>query len=343
MARDLRPVRRRRTAVTTEFVRASGPSALVRTQLAAHDENVDEELVGRRMVVGVDGSTASLRAARWAAVEAERRGATLDVVHAWMPPFPLNPPDYFADPAPFEAQGAEILDRAMKSLAASGPSAIDTRPVLVREHPSKALVHAGEGADLLAVGSRGRGGFSGLLLGSVSQNCVHHAPCSVAIVHGWSGSEHGRVVVGVDGSPPSYGALRWAVDEAVRRNARLDVVNAYNFLEVVLPMAIAPGIDCEVLDKSSTSLLEQMLGTVIPVHGPRPPEIELIPVHTGAARALLETSVGADLLVVGSRGRGGIRGLMLGSVSQQCVHHAPCPVIVVRERDRERQEEGGEE
>jgi nucleotide-binding universal stress UspA family protein len=298
---------------------------------------VNEELVARRIVVGVDGSTASERAAQWAAAEAERRRAAVDVVHAWMTPYPLSPPDYFLDPAPFEAQGAEILDHAMRSLVASGHVAIDPRPVLVREYPSKALVHVAEGAALLVVGSRGRGGFSGLLLGSVSQNCVHHAPCPVGVIPpGWSGSEHGRVVVGVDGSPPSYGALRWAVDEAVLRNARLDVVNAYNYLEVVMPMLISPGIDCEVLEKASTSMLEQMLGSVIPVLGPRPPAVELIAVHTGAARALLETAIGADLLVVGSRGRGGLRGLLLGSVSQQCVQHAPCPVIVVRERDRQR-------
>jgi nucleotide-binding universal stress UspA family protein len=305
---------------------------------------VNEELVARRIVVGVDGSTASERAAQWAAAEAERRRAAVDVVHAWMTPYPLSPPDYFLDPAPFEAQGAEILDHAMRSLVASGHVAIDPRPVLVREYPSKALVHVAEGAALLVVGSRGRGGFSGLLLGSVSQNCVHHAPCPVGVIPpGWSGSEHGRVVVGVDGSPPSYGALRWAVDEAVLRNARLDVVNAYNYLEVVMPMLISPGIDCEVLEKASTSMLEQMLGSVIPVLGPRPPAVELIAVHTGAARALLETAIGADLLVVGSRGRGGLRGLLLGSVSQQCVQHAPCPVIVVRERDRQEQWKGGEE
>jgi nucleotide-binding universal stress UspA family protein len=305
---------------------------------------VNEELVARRIVVGVDGSTASERAAQWAAAEAERRRAAVDVVHAWMTPYPLSPPDYFLDPAPFEAQGAEILDHAMRSLVASGHVAIDPRLVLVREYPSKALVHVAEGAALLVVGSRGRGGFSGLLLGSVSQNCVHHAPCPVGVIPpGWSGSEHGRVVVGVDGSPPSYGALRWAVDEAVLRNARLDVVNAYNYLEVVMPMLISPGIDCEVLEKASTSMLEQMLGSVIPVLGPRPPAVELIAVHTGAARALLETAIGADLLVVGSRGRGGLRGLLLGSVSQQCVQHAPCPVIVVRERDRQEQWKGGEE
>jgi nucleotide-binding universal stress UspA family protein len=305
---------------------------------------VNEELVRRRIVVGVDGSIGSERAVRWAATEAERRGAALDVVHAWTTPYSLTPPDYFPDPAPFEAQGAEILDRAMKSLVAHGRLAIDTQPVLVRGYPSKTLVHAAEGAELLVVGSRGRGGFSGLLLGSVSENCVQHAPCPVAVIPpASSGGEHGRVVVGVDGSPPSYGALRWAVDEAVLRNARLDVVNAYNYLEVVMPMLISPGIDCEVLEKASTSLLEQMLGSVIPVRGPRPPAVELIAVHTGAARGLLEAAVGADLVVVGSRGRGGLRGLLLGSVSQQCIHHAPCPAIVVRERDRERKGKGGEE
>ena len=289
------------------------------------------KLADRRIVVGVDGSLASQRALQWAAAEAARRDVALDVLHAWMVPYPLNPPDYFTDPAPFEAGGAEILDRAMTSLAAGGHRPAEVRPVLVHEYPSRALVQAAEGAVLLVVSSRGRGGFSGLLLGSVSQNCVHHAPCPVAVIPaGWSDGGHGRVVVGVDGSDPSYGALHWAVEAATLRSAELDVINAYDYLQVVMPTGLMSGVDRELLEKASRSLLEQMAGPAIYGIGPRPRAVELIPVHTGAARALLEAAMGADLLVVGSRGRGGVRGLLLGSVSEQCVHHSPCPVVVVR-------------
>jgi nucleotide-binding universal stress UspA family protein len=283
------------------------------------------------IVVGVDGSRASHQALRWAAAEAGRRGAALDVVHAWMTPYPLDPPDYFTDPAPFQARGAEVLERALVSLALPEPAPTEVRPVLVQEYPSTALLQAAEGAALLVVGSRGRGGFSGLLLGSVSQNCVQHAPCPVAVIPpGWTGEEHGRVVVGVDGSDASYGARHWAITTAAGRHAELEVVNAYDYMQVVMPMGIAPGIDRELLEKASHTLLEEMVGPAVGAAAARPRSVQLIPVHTGPARALLDSAIGADLLVVGSRGRGGVKGLLLGSVSQQCLHHAPCPIVVVR-------------
>jgi nucleotide-binding universal stress UspA family protein len=297
-----------------------------------NDTPVDPRVVV--VVVGVDGSPASQHALLWAAAEAGRRGAALDVVHAWMTPYPLNPPDYFTDPAPFRARGAEVVEHALASLTVRHPAPTEVRPVLVQEYPSKALIQAAGRAALLVVGSRGRGGFSGLLVGSVSQNCVQRAPCPVAVIPpGWSGEEHGRVVVGVDGSDASYGALHWAIATAAARDAELHVVNAYDYLQVVMPLGIAPGIDRELLEKASRSLLEEMVGPAVGAAGARPRSVELIPVHTGAARALLDAAIGADLLVVGSRGRGGVRGLLLGSVSQQCLHHAPCPVVVVRTAD----------
>ncbi len=313
----------------------SGPSSLGAGPSAAHAEVVSEKVAERRVVAGVDGSPESEQALQWAAAEAARRSAALDVVHAWMTPYPLNPPDYFVDPAPFEARGAELLHWAMASLAGvagSGHAPAEIRPVLVRDFAVKALVDAAEGAELLVVGSRGRGGFSGLLLGSVSQNCVQHAPCPVAVIPpGSAGGGHRRVVVGVDGSDPSYEALRWAAEAAALRGAELDVVNGYDALQVVMPMGLAAaGADREQLGKASQCLLEEMVGRVIDRTQSGPRSVELVPTHTGAARALLEAALGADLLVVGSRGRGGVRELLLGSVSQQCVHHASCPVVVVR-------------
>jgi nucleotide-binding universal stress UspA family protein len=301
----------------------------------------DTPVSSRVVVVGVDGSPESQRALRWAAAEAGRRRAALNVVHAWMTPYPLNPPDYFTDPAPFRTRGAEMLEHAVASLALPEPAPTEVRPVLVQEYPSKALLHAAEGAALLVVGSRGRGGFSGLLLGSVSHNCVQRARCPVVVIPpGWSEEKHGRIVVGVDGSDASYGALHWAIATAAARNVDLQVVNAYDYLQVVIPMGIAPGIDRELLEKASRSLLEEMVGPAVGATA-RPRSVQLIPVHTGPARALLDAAIGADLLVVGSRGRGGVRGLLLGSVSQQCVHHAPCPVVVVRTADGSDREADG--
>ena len=217
------------------------------------------------------------------------------------------------------------------------------RPVLVEDHAGKALLRAAETAELLVVGSRGRGGFSGLLLGSVGHYCIHHAPCPVAVIpHAWTGSDrHGRVVVGVDGSDQSLVALRWAITAAALRHAKLDVVNAYDYMAVVMPLGMGPGIDRDTLEKESQKLLEQMVEPATPCRLPTSRDVALIPESASATRALVDTAIGADLLVVGSRGRGGVRAL-LGSVSQQCVHHAPCPIVVVRvasDQDRQPNEE----
>ena len=125
------------------------------------------------------------------------------MVHAWMTPYPLAATEVFRDPAPFEAQARLVLDDSVASL--DGDDApIDLRPVLIEEYATKALLGASDGSMLLVVGSRGRGGFHGLVLGSVSQHCIGHASCPVVVVPPlWAGATHRRIVVGVDGSPSS--------------------------------------------------------------------------------------------------------------------------------------------
>jgi nucleotide-binding universal stress UspA family protein len=137
-----------------------------------------------RIVVGVDGSAGSTRALRWAVDEARRRAATVDVVHAWQYP---HVPDvgfavggYSIDPAALEASARTVLDHCITS-AASGDG-VRIEPILVCGDPASTLLDVAKGADLLVVGSRGRGGFVGLLLGSVSQQCAHHTPCPLVIV-----------------------------------------------------------------------------------------------------------------------------------------------------------------
>ena len=134
-----------------------------------------------RIVVGVDGSEASKAALRWAVEEARLRGATLRVVYAWSIPLVLVPGAAVAesDVAPVQADAEQMVDRLVQEVAADG---VTVEGAAVEGVPASVLVEAAEGADLLVVGSRGHGGFAGLLLGSVSQQCAHHAPCPVVIV-----------------------------------------------------------------------------------------------------------------------------------------------------------------
>jgi nucleotide-binding universal stress UspA family protein len=285
----------------------------------------------RRIVVGTDGSPSSGQAVLWAAREARRRGTGLDVVHAWSPPIELYPGSLYLDPGVFYDEAKTLLDEVVNSVPTPCGLPLDVTGRLFEGPAAAHLVDAAVDAQLLVVGSRGRGGFAGLLLGSVSRECVHKASCPVVVVPpSWNGEEHERIVVGVDGSEPSYAALRWAIDEGAMRGCRLDVVNAYGYPRPVSIVGSLSSVDQDLLEKASRSLLDEMVGPAVGAADPRPRSVATLPSHDTPAAALLATARGADLLVVGSRGRGDIRGLLLGSVSQQCVHHARCPVVVVR-------------
>jgi nucleotide-binding universal stress UspA family protein len=133
-----------------------------------------------RVVVGIDGSAASLDALAWAAHQADLTGAALELVAAWEWPTSFGwavpvPADY--DP---EAEVRSVLDNAVASArAAHSALRVDTR--IVRGHPAPVLVEASKGADLLVVGSRGHGEFVGMLIGSVSEYCTTNAHCSVLV------------------------------------------------------------------------------------------------------------------------------------------------------------------
>ena len=284
-------------------------------------------------MVGVDASARSHRALSWAVEEAALWGAALDVVHGWLVPLALyeGRGPIPVDPELLERGSRAILDKAVASVGATG---IELTPTLVEGEPVPVLTRAAAGADLLVVGSRGLGGFTGRLVGSVGQRCVDSAPCPVVLVPPDANPRTRTIVVGVDGSEPSCAALRWAIAEATRRRTRLEVVNAYHETQVVLPFGPPTTSDHERLEETSTSLLDHMIAGAVGRSGP--PEIETISSPLGAAAALRDAARTAALLVVGSRGRGGLRGLGLGSVSLQCVHHAPCPVVVVRGEQADR-------
>lgn len=143
----------------------------------------------------------------------------------------------------------------------------------------------------------------------------------------------GRIVVGVDGSEHSLDALRWAVEEAALRKTTVLVISAWTYPVVIADGmaggAYVGGLNPDELAASARSNLEAAVSSACPDPATRA-NLELVVVEGSPGRALVEASKDADLLVVGSRGHGGFANLLLGSVSSQCVHHAHCPVTVIR-------------
>lgn len=292
-----------------------------------------------RIVVGIDGSEGGQHALEWARDEAVLRGAAVDVVHVWAPLAPVTEIAAMTlpqDEPRFEQAARDLVADAAKRVTVDpgGPASMVARAE--RGYPaSSALLDESATADLLVVGSRGRGGFAGLLLGSTSQQVVHHAKRPVAVVPAGAPRPDQRdVIVGVDGSEGSARALHWAIDEAAVRGARLSVVHGWWTPYPIPPagLGLAPANPDEFTEQSLGLLHEMVDGAL--TRAPRAPaDVELLPIEEPAAPALLDRAVDAGLLVVGSRGRGGFAGLLLGSTSQQVVHHARCAVVVVPHPD----------
>jgi nucleotide-binding universal stress UspA family protein len=208
----------------------------------------------------------------------------------------------------------------------------------VHEGPAaQVLVDASAGADLLVVGSRGRGAMRSSLLGSVALHCATHAACPVVVVRPApldtlrpAGSP-ARVLVGVDGSPGSRAALAEAVAEAVRRDAELVVVTSYVPADHWAQLPPASVAADEQIRKQLQADLDELVTAALAGHGGPAGRLEVRSsvVEGPAAEVLVERSTTADLLVVGSRGRGALRGLLLGSVALHAAMHAACPVMVV--------------
>jgi nucleotide-binding universal stress UspA family protein len=286
----------------------------------------------RPIVVGVDGSPESLGAARWAVAEARLRGRPVQVVNAYTWPVPVVPmaalPTTWSEESLREAAQA-VVDDAVAQVAADG---VPVSGAVLTGPAPYALMEAARGAELLVVGHRGRGGFTALLLGSVAATVAAHAHCPVAVIrpHAADRRSGGLVVVGADGSPPSATAVSFAFEEADRRGAQLGVVHAWR------PPALSAGTDAQTSGYEDPDELAgaeaQWLREWIGSWQDKYPRVAVRWMLTAErpAGALVEAAGEADLVVVGSRGHGGFAGLLLGSVSQQVLNHAPCPVVVAR-------------
>jgi nucleotide-binding universal stress UspA family protein len=276
-----------------------------------------------RIIVGTDGSKRATAAVRWAGEEAAIHGARLEVLVAW---------NFLNQHQPDRSQGFDPdygEDDARAALAAwidedLGPDT-PAEMRIVNELPATALLEAGDEADLLVLGDRGQGGFEGMLLGSVSERVAQLASRPVAVVRADTPVRGERVVVGVDGSARSRTALRWAADEARARDAALDVVHAAQPGLLVAPPAMSALSHVTAVEQAGRALLDEALAA----SGLADTRVETHLSQDNPARALIERAAGAGLVVVGTRGRGRIAGALLGSVSRQLLHHAPCPVVVV--------------
>jgi len=281
----------------------------------------------RRLVVGVDGSEQSWSALAWAADEAALRGALLRVVHACDPP--SEDPRPAPDAAPSVSDPAEgIVDSARCRVAVRHPS-LEVRVDTIRDRAPYALIEASCSADLLVVGARGLGEVRSLVLGSVSQRCIRYAHCPVVVVRSGvvdvpTTGDDRSIVVGADGSLGSTRALRWALREARARGISVRAVFAWQYPPVhsmvMGPLNGNPVAAREIVD--ATRALAARCE----------PGVPLVAADSVGATVpvLLDASGGADLLVVGSRGRGTVHDVLVGSVAHQCTMAAPCPVVVVQ-------------
>jgi len=280
------------------------------------------------ILVGTDGTDWSMAAVEWAAIEAQRRRTALRIVHAF---------DWDWHGARFEIgtqyidigrQLAEaVLTEAAERARECAPDlAIDTDTLIGPATPG--LLQAAGGAELLVVGSRGRGGFTGLLLGSVSQRVAAHAPCPVAVIRGRD-VPGGPIVAGIDDSPAADRILAAAFEEAATQGCGLIVLHS---LAPAIPPWLADVRRADVLSPEDRAAeLRRIEDLLAPWRDKYPGVLgETVLTHDTAAAALVHRSRESRLVVVGSGGHGAVGGSLLGAVGMQLLHHAASPVLIVR-------------
>jgi nucleotide-binding universal stress UspA family protein len=291
------------------------------------------------VVVGVDGSEHSLVALDLAADEATRRHEPLRIVTGFL--WPLFAP---AAPVPGAAVTDDAIGAADRMLTDAAERigrthlGLDVTTEVVMGGPAAVLVGESQRASLVVVGNRGHGGFTSLLAGSVATQLATHARCPVIVVRPGSAVDAATthpVVVGVDGHERTEPAIEFAFEEAASRGVSLTAVNVWaepprSGSDLFKPIAY----DYDEARKTAARELAESLAGFQEKYPDVPVFRELI-CGLDAAQHLQRATAEAGLVVVGSRGRGELGGLLLGSVGQTLVHHAHCPVAIVRPNERD--------
>lgn len=286
------------------------------------------------VVVGVDGSDASTGAVAYAANNAAERRIPLVVVTTYSMPAALFAEGMVPPQAVYDELEKECMPIIEKAVATARKIAPDLQisHSVVEGNPSQVLIDHSRTAKVIVLGSRGIGGIKGMVLGSVSAAVASHAYCPVVVTREDTDDldQSGPVVVGIDGSEISAKATEWAFAEASARGTTLVAVHTWMDPQV---QAAAAGI--ALTEEDWKQLEEQQLQTLserLAGFSSRYPDVtvERVVTRDRAVRALVEQSEGAQLVVVGSHGRGGFTGMVLGSTSRALLQASPCPVMVVR-------------
>jgi nucleotide-binding universal stress UspA family protein len=287
------------------------------------------------VVVGVDGSACSLDAVDLAAREAALRRRPLRIVHAFIWPYlgvPLGPSHVGPAEGGLLNEANRIIQDALARARTAAPD-IEADGIAVTGAPATVLIDESRTAALIVLGDRGLGGFTGLLVGSIAVQVAAHATCPVLVARGRP-DPTGEILLGVDGSPANAPAITFAFEEACRRGCPLLAVHTWTH-----PVSSGPGdmlpmvYDASALEQEEARVFEEALAGWRNKY----PDVELRRrLVRGRTRPILIDETGrAQLAVVGTRGRGGFTGLLLGSVSQALLHHAECPVAIVPHRVHE--------
>lgn len=292
-----------------------------------------------RIVVGIDGSEEALGAARWAAAHAKQSGGTLTVVCVYSlasySAAALDGGFAVIDDEYLKSGAVEAVNQAADALKELG---VQPETVVTLGDPSAVLIELSAESDLIVIGSRGEGGFADRLLGAVSATLPAHSKCPVVVVPVHESGKPfvpiERIVVGVDGSDVASSALMRAVDLAIAWDAQLTAVVAVPIASGGAAMSWLPvAVDRQVLIDDVRDGLDMAIEQALDGRELRVARHAL----DGSPAALLtEFSTAVDLVIVGTRGRGGFSGMLLGSTSQTVLHHSTCPVMTVPSRHRDR-------
>jgi nucleotide-binding universal stress UspA family protein len=280
------------------------------------------------IVVAVDGSPASNFAACWAARDAAMRSVPLTVVYAVATPTATWPPVPYPESLAvrLEDDGKKAIMHAIKiaedAMPEDGKVAIGRE--LVYSTPAPTLIEMSNEAEMVVVGTSGRGLLARGVLGSVSATVVRHATCPVAVIRDEElPDQNAPVLVGIDGSPTSEHATELAFDEASRRGVDLMALHAWSDVTTEVPF-----LDWATVEEEA----QRSLGESLAGWGERYPDVTVrrVIVRDRPAHHLIEAAESAQLVVVGSHGRGGLSGMLLGSVSNTLLHSVRIPVIVAK-------------
>jgi nucleotide-binding universal stress UspA family protein len=286
-----------------------------------------------RIVVGVDGSPQSGSALEWAVARALLGGEQLELVHAYRvtPDFDFYGYHGLAASQPvawLTEVSEQVLDAAAARVRELAPDLTCTLTSRMG-HPTSELAKASEGADAMVVGRRGLGGAASVLLGSVSNGLATQTKCPLVVVGDGEHPTTGPIIVGVDGSEFGTNALRYAIAEAAVRTTSVRAVAAYDVLHPAfqadeeLVARLRADVEAENED-AITRALDEVLGST-----PASVSVDRVAVEGRPAESILGHADDAQLIVVGTHGKGLIRRVLLGSVSRQVLNDADRPVAIV--------------